>query len=74
MLVNGLDPDLIGDQAQGGLFQGKERAVLDLVRERCAMMRGEDFAAAERRVYRPIFSRAYLDTLAHARAASSPDS
>ena len=72
VLVNGLDPDVIGDQAKaGGLLQGKERAILDLVRERCAMMRGEDFAAAERRVYRPIFSRAYLDTLAHARAASS---
>ncbi len=73
VLVDGLDPDRIGDQAKGGgLLQGKERAVLDLVRERCAMMRAEDFAAAERRVYRPIFSRAYLETLAHARASTPP--
>ncbi len=73
VIVNGLDPDRIGDQAKGGgLLQGKERAVLDLVRERCEMMRGEDFASAERRVYRPIFSRAYLETLAHARAATAP--
>ena len=72
VLVDGLDPDKIGDQAKpGGLLQGRESAILDLVRERCAMMRGEDFAAAERRVYRPAFSRAYLDALAYARASLS---
>lgn len=74
VLVDGLDPDKIGDQAKGGgLLQGREKAVLDLVRERCEMMRGEDFAAAERRVYRPAFSRAYLDSLAYAQTASSTD-
>ena len=72
VLVDGLDPDKIGDQAKpAGLLQGRESAVLDLVRERCAMMRGEDFAAAERRVYRPAFSRAYLDALAYARSSPS---
>lgn len=75
VLLDGLDPDKIGDQAKGGglLQGGKEKAVLDLVRERCEMMRGEDFAAAERRVYRPAFSRAYLDSLAYAQASSSSD-
>jgi len=73
VLVNGLDPDVIGSQATGGglLQGGKDRAILDLVRERCEMMKAEDFAAAERRVYRPAFSRAYLDSLAHARASRS---
>ena len=73
VLVNGLDPDQLSDQAGGGglLQGGKDRAILDLVRERCAMMKGEDFAAAERRVYRPAFSRAYLDSLAHSRASRS---
>ena len=72
VLVDGLDPDKIGDQAKpGGILQNRESAVLDLVRERCAMMRGEDFAAAERRVYRPAFSRAYLDALAYARSSPS---
>ncbi|GAB5537544.1 MAG: hypothetical protein Rubg2KO_37930 [Rubricoccaceae bacterium] len=76
VLLDGLDPDKIGDQAKGGglLQGGKEKAVLDLVRERCEMMRGEDFAAAERRVYRPAFSRAYLDSLAYAQASSSDPS
>lgn len=75
VLVDGLDPDQIGDQATGGglLQGGRDKAVLDLVRERCEMMRGEDFAAAERRVYRPAFSKAYLDSLAYALAASSTD-
>ncbi|MEO0558141.1 MAG: FHA domain-containing protein [Bacteroidota bacterium] len=73
VLVDGLDPDKIGDQAKGGgiLQGGKEKAILDLVRERCDMMRGEDFAAAERRVYRPAFSKAYLDSLAYAQASST---
>ena len=73
VLVNGLDPDQLSDQASGGglLQGGKDRAVLDLVRERCAMMKGEDFAAAERRVYRPAFSSAYLNSLAHSRASRS---
>lgn len=72
VLLDGLDPDRIGDQAQGGglLQGGRDRAILDLVRERCAMMRAEDFAAAERRVYRPAFSRAYLDSQAHAQRHS----
>ena len=76
VLVDGLDPDKIGDQAKGGglLQGGREKAVLDLVRERCEMMRSEDFAAAERRVYRPAFSRAYLDSLAYAQASSSDNS
>ena len=71
VLVNGLDPDRAGDQAQGGglLQGGRERALLDLVRERCAMMRSEDFAAAERRVYRPAFARAYLDSMARFQSA-----
>ncbi|MGB3542684.1 MAG: hypothetical protein WBA11_07165, partial [Rubrivirga sp.] len=73
VLVNGLDPDQLSGQASGGglLQGGKDRAVLDLVRERCAMMKGEDFAAAERRVYRPAFSSAYLNSLAHSRASRS---
>ena len=75
VLVNGLDPDQLEGQVKAGPLPGaKERALVDLIRQRCEMMRGEDFAAAERRVYRPIFSRAYLDTLAHARAAAASDS
>lgn len=57
VLVDGLDPDKLGGD-------------LEVVRQRCAMMRAEDFAAAERRVYRPAFSQAYLDAMARARAAS----
>ncbi|WP_412062106.1 FHA domain-containing protein [Rubrivirga sp. IMCC45206] len=57
VLVDGLDPDRLGGD-------------LDAVRQRCAMMRAEDFAAAERRVYRPAFAQAYLDAMARARAAS----
>ncbi|WP_412068628.1 FHA domain-containing protein [Rubrivirga sp. IMCC43871] len=57
VLVDGLDPDKLGGD-------------LDAVRQRCAMMRAEDFAAAERRVYRPAFAQAYLDAMARARAAS----
>ena len=75
ILVDGLDPGRLEGQVTAGPLPGaKERALLDLVRQRCETMRGEDFAAAERRVYRPIFSRAYLDSLAHARAAAAADS
>ena len=74
LLVNGLDPDQLEAQVKAGPLPGaRERALLDLIRERCDLMRAEDFAAAERRVYRPIFSRAYLDTLAHARAVAASD-
>lgn len=72
VLVNGLDPNQLASQAEGGgLLGSKDKALVDLIRQRCEMMRGEDFAAAERRVYRPAFSRAYLDAMAYAHATSS---
>ena len=67
-LIDALDPDLFGDEiGAGGLLPGaRERALLDAVRQRCAYLRTESFAAAERRVYRPAFIQAYLDSVARA--------
>ncbi len=73
-LVDALDPDRFADDAGGGgLMPGaRERALLDMVRQRCAYLRAESFAAAERRVYRPAFTQAYLDCLARALPSSLP--
>ena len=73
-LIDALDPDLFGDEiGAGGLLPGaRERALLDAVRQRCAYLRTESFAAAERRVYRPAFIQAYLDSVA--RASTPADS
>ncbi len=73
-LVDALDPDRFGDDVGGGLMPGaRERALLDMVRQRCDYLRAESFAAAERRVYRPAFTQAYLDCIARALPSSSPD-
>ena len=73
-LVDALDPDRFGDDAAGGLMPGaRERALLDMVRQRCAYLRAESFAAAERRVYRPAFTQAYLDCIARALPSTTPD-
>ena len=73
-LIDALDPDLFGDVAAGGLLPGaRERALLDQVRQRCAYLRTESFAAAERRVYRPAFIQAYLESVARALPPSPPD-
>lgn len=73
-LVDALDPDRFGDDAAGGMMPGaRERALLDMVRQRCAYLRAESFAAAERRVYRPAFTQAYLDSIARALPAIAPD-
>lgn len=73
-LVDALDPDRFGDDVGGGLMPGaRERALLDMVRQRCDYLRAESFAAAERRVYRPAFTQAYLDCIARALPATTPD-
>lgn len=73
-LVDALDPDRFGEDAGGGLMPGaRERALLDMVRQRCAYLRAESFAAAERRVYRPAFTQAYLDCIARALPSTAPD-
>ena len=73
-LIDALDPDLFEDVAAGGLLPGtRERALLDQVRQRCAYLRTESFAAAERRVYRPAFIQAYLESVARALPPSPPD-
>ncbi len=72
MLVDALDPDCL-DDGGGGLMPGaRERALLERLRQRVAEMRGDGFAAAERRVYRPAFIQAYLDSVARAEAAPPP--
>ncbi len=64
-LLNAVDPDAHPEPAGGLLPGGRERALLDSVRQRLADLRSESFAATERRVYRPAFTDAYL-------AASAP--
>ena len=73
-LIDALDPDLFGEEvAGGGLIPGtRERALLEQVRQRCAYLRTESFAAAERRVYRPAFIQAYLESVARAQAPPLP--
>ncbi len=74
-LIDALDPDLFGEEvAGGGLIPGaRERALLEQVRQRCAYLRTESFAAAERRVYRPAFIQAYLESVARAQTPPVPD-
>jgi hypothetical protein len=81
VLLDAVDPDAL--DAEGGLAGGlmpgaRERALLDRVRQRVTDLRGESFAATERRVYRPAFTQAYLDSLARmasgaAAPAAAPD-
>lgn len=69
MLIDALDPDRLDDG--GGLLPGaRERALLERLRQRCAEMRSDSFAATERRIYRPAFIQAYLDSVARAEAPS----